>query len=86
MSIDFSQEESQTSLMTSSALRPEDEGETSLRPKRPYRVHRPEKAKRTSLCSSTRPSSGTSPDHVLHGPPGLGKTTPSPASSPTRWG
>ena len=33
MSIDFSQEESQTPLMTS-ALRPEDEGETSLRPKR----------------------------------------------------
>ena len=44
MSIDFSQEESQTPLMTS-ALRPEDEGETSLRPKRLTEYIGQEKAK-----------------------------------------
>ena len=44
MSIDFSQEESQTPLMTS-ALRPEDEGETSLRPKRLAEYIGQEKAK-----------------------------------------
>ena len=76
MSIDFSQEESQTPLMTS-ALRPEDEGETSLRPKRLAEYIGQEKAKEILSVFIDAAKLRNEPlDHVLlHGPPGLGKTT-----------
>lgn len=76
MSIDFSQEESQTPLMTS-ALRPEDEGETSLRPKRLTEYIGQEKAKENLSVFIDAAKLRNEPlDHVLlHGPPGLGKTT-----------
>ena len=76
MSIDFSQEESQTPLMTS-ALRPEDEGETSLRPKRLAEYIGQEKAKENLSVFIDAAKLRNEPlDHVLlHGPPGLGKTT-----------
>ena len=76
MSIDFSQEESQTPLMTS-ALRPEDEGETSLRPKRLTGNIGQEKAKENLSVFIDAAKLRNEPlDHVLlHGPPGLGKTT-----------
>ena len=76
MSIDFSQEESQTPLMTS-ALRPEDEGETSLRPKRLIEYIGQEKAKENLSVFIDAAKLRNEPlDHVLlHGPPGLGKTT-----------
>ena len=76
MSIDFSQEESQTPLMTSS-LRREDEGEVSLRPKRLAEYIGQEKAKENlSVFIDAAKLRGEPLDHVLlHGPPGLGKTT-----------
>ncbi len=76
MSIDFSQEESQTPLMTS-ALRPEDEGETSLRPTRLAEYIGQEKAKENLSVFIDAAKLRNEPlDHVLlHGPPGLGKTT-----------
>ena len=76
MSIDFSQEESQTPLMTSS-LRREDEGEVSLRPRRLAEYIGQEKAKANlSVFIDAAKLRGEPLDHVLlHGPPGLGKTT-----------
>lgn len=76
MSIDFSQEESQTPLMTSS-LRREDEGEVSLRPRRLAEYIGQEKAKENlSVFIDAAKLRGEPLDHVLlHGPPGLGKTT-----------
>ena len=76
MSIDFSQEESQTPLMTSS-LRREDEGEVSLRPRRLAEYIGQEKAKENLAVFIHAAKLRNEPlDHVLlHGPPGLGKTT-----------
>ena len=76
MSIDFSQEESQTPLMTSS-LRREDEGEVSLRPRRLAEYIGQEKAKENLSVFIDAARLRNEPlDHVLlHGPPGLGKTT-----------
>ena len=76
MSIDFSQEESQTPLMTSS-LRREDEGEVSLRPRRLADYIGQEKAKENLSVFIDAAKLRNEPlDHVLlHGPPGLGKTT-----------
>lgn len=76
MSIDFSREESQTPLMTSS-LRREDEGEVSLRPKRLAEYIGQEKAKENLSVFIDAAKLRNEPlDHVLlHGPPGLGKTT-----------
>ena len=76
MSIDFSQEESQTPLMTSS-LRREDEGEVSLRPRRLAEYIGQEKAKENLSVFIDAAKLRNEPlDHVLlHGPPGLGKTT-----------
>lgn len=76
MSIDFSQEESQQPLMTSSLLG-EDEGEGSLRPKRLREYIGQEKAKENlSVFIDAAKMRGEPLDHVLlHGPPGLGKTT-----------
>ena len=77
MSIDFSQEESQTPLMTS-ALRPEDEGETSLRPKRLTEYIGQEKAKENLSVFIDAAKLRNEPlDHVLlHGPPGAGEDHP----------
>ena len=76
MSIDFSQEESRQPLMTS-ALLGEDEGEGSLRPKRLREYIGQEKAKENlSVFIDAAKMRGEPLDHVLlHGPPGLGKTT-----------
>ena len=76
MSIDFSQEESRQPLMTSSLLG-EDEGEGSLRPKRLREYIGQEKAKENlSVFIDAAKMRGEPLDHVLlHGPPGLGKTT-----------
>ena len=76
MSIDFSQEESQIPLMTSS-LRREDEGEVSLRPRRLTEYIGQEKAKENLSVFIDAAKLRNEPlDHVLlHGPPGLGKTT-----------
>ena len=76
MSIDFSQEESREPLM-SAALLGEDEGEGSLRPKRLREYIGQEKAKENlSVFIDAAKMRGEPLDHVLlHGPPGLGKTT-----------
>lgn len=76
MSIDFSQEESRQPLMTSSLLG-EDEGEGSLRPKHLREYIGQEKAKENlSVFIDAAKMRGEPLDHVLlHGPPGLGKTT-----------
>ena len=76
MSIDFSQEESREPLMRASLLG-EDEGEGSLRPKRLREYIGQEKAKENlSVFIDAAKMRGEPLDHVLlHGPPGLGKTT-----------
>ena len=76
MSIDFSQEESREPLMSASLLG-EDEGEGSLRPKRLWEYIGQEKAKENlSVFIDAAKMRGEPLDHVLlHGPPGLGKTT-----------
>ena len=76
MSIDFSQEESREPLMSASLLG-EDEGEGSLRPKRLREYIGQEKAKENlSVFIDAAKMRGEPLDHVLlHGPPGLGKTT-----------
>lgn len=78
MSIDFSEEDhqSQTPLMTTSLLH-EDEGEISLRPKAMQEYIGQEKAKENlSVFIEAARMRNESLDHVLlHGPPGLGKTT-----------
>ena len=78
MSIDFSMEpeEVREPLMTTS-LRPEDEGEGSLRPRSLAEYIGQEKAKgNLSIFIQAAKLRGEPLDHVLlHGPPGLGKTT-----------
>lgn len=76
MSIDFSQEESREPLMSASLLG-EDGGEGSLRPKRLREYIGQEKAKENlSVFIDAAKMRGEPLDHVLlHGPPGLGKTT-----------
>lgn len=75
MSIDFSQEEAQP-LMSTSLLR-EDEGEGSLRPKSLAEYIGQAKAKENlSIFIDAAKLRNEPLDHVLlHGPPGLGKTT-----------
>ena len=75
MSIDFSQEETQP-LMSTSLLR-EDEGEGSLRPRSLTEYIGQEKAKENlSIFIDAAKMRHEPLDHVLlHGPPGLGKTT-----------
>ena len=76
MSIDFSEEASQTPLMSTSLLR-EDEGEYSLRPKTLTEYIGQEKVKENlSIFIDAAKMRNEPLDHVLlHGPPGLGKTT-----------
>lgn len=78
MSIDFSEKsvESQTPLMTSSLLQ-EDDGEGSLRPKSLLDYIGQDKAKENlSVFIDAARMRNEALDHVLlHGPPGLGKTT-----------
>ncbi len=78
MSIDFSMEpeEIQAPLMTT-ALRPEDEGEGSLRPRSLAEYIGQKKAKENlSIFIDAAKMRNEPLDHVLlHGPPGLGKTT-----------
>lgn len=76
MSIDFSQEEAQTPLMTTSLTR-EDDGEGSLRPKSLSEYIGQKKAKENlSIFIDAAKMRNEPLDHVLlHGPPGLGKTT-----------
>ncbi|MCI5499897.1 MAG: Holliday junction branch migration DNA helicase RuvB [Clostridiales bacterium] len=75
MSIDFSQEEAQP-LMSTSLLR-EDDGEGSLRPRTLTEYIGQEKAKENlSIFIDAAKLRNEPLDHVLlHGPPGLGKTT-----------
>ena len=79
MSIDFSDNggfETEAPLVTTS-LTPEDEGEGSLRPKSLVEYIGQEKAKgNLSIFIQAAKMRGEPLDHVLlHGPPGLGKTT-----------
>ena len=77
MSIDFSQEEAQTPPLMTTSLLGEDEGEGSLRPKRLTEYIGQEKAKENLSVFIDAAKMRQEPlDHVLlHGPPGLGKTT-----------
>ena len=76
MSIDYSHEEAQAPLMTTSLLR-EDDGESSLRPKTLTEYIGQKKAKENlSIFIDAAKMRNEPLDHVLlHGPPGLGKTT-----------
>ena len=76
MSIDFSIEEDNELLMTTS-LTPEDEGEGSLRPRSLSEYIGQKKAKENLSVFIDAAKMRNEPlDHVLlHGPPGLGKTT-----------
>ena len=76
MSINFS-EDSENEAITSAANLPEDRGEGSLRPKTISEYIGQEKAKENlSVFINAAKMRGESLDHVLlHGPPGLGKTT-----------
>ena len=77
MSIDFSQEEAQTTPLMTTSLLGEDEGEGSLRPKRLTEYIGQEKAKENLSVFIDAAKMRQEPlDHVLfYGPPGLGKTT-----------
>ena len=77
MSIDFSQEEAQTTPLMTTSLLGEDEGEGSLRPKRLTEYIGQEKAKENLSVFIDAAKMRQEPlDHVRrHGPPGLGKTT-----------
>ena len=77
MSIDFSQEEAQTTPLMTTSLLGEDEGEGTLRPKRLTEYIGQEKAKENLSVFIDAAKMRQEPlDHVLlHGPPGLGKTT-----------
>lgn len=77
MSIDFSQEEAQTTPLMTTSLLGEDEEEGSLRPKRLTEYIGQEKAKENLSVFIDAAKMRQEPlDHVLlHGPPGLGKTT-----------
>ena len=76
MSIDYSQEEAQAPLVTTSLIR-EDDGEGSLRPRSLTEYIGQEKAKENLSIFIDAARLRREPlDHVLlHGPPGLGKTT-----------
>lgn len=76
MSIDYSQEEAQAPLVTTSLTR-EDDGESSLRPRTLAEYIGQEKAKENLSIFIDAARLRQEPlDHVLlHGPPGLGKTT-----------
>ena len=76
MSIDYSHEEAQAPLVTTSLIR-EDDGEGSLRPKTLSEYIGQEKAKENLSIFIDAAKLRKEPlDHVLlHGPPGLGKTT-----------
>ncbi|MEG1396848.1 MAG: AAA family ATPase, partial [Oscillospiraceae bacterium] len=78
MSIDFSNDgfETEEPLVTSSLIS-EDDGEVSLRPKRLIEYIGQEKAKENlSIFIEAAKMRNEPLDHVLlHGPPGLGKTT-----------
>lgn len=76
MSINFS-DEVNDEVITSAASLPEDSGEGSLRPKTINEYIGQEKAKdNLSVFINAAKMRGESLDHVLlHGPPGLGKTT-----------
>ena len=77
MSIDFSHEEAQQAPLVTSSLLQEDGGEGSLRPKRLQEYIGQAKAKENlSIFIDAAKLRGEPLDHVLlHGPPGLGKTT-----------
>ena len=72
MSIDFSQEEAQTTPLMTTSLLGEDEGEGSLRPKRLTEYIGQEKAKENLSVFIDAAKMRQEPlDHVLlHGPPG----------------
>ena len=76
MSIDYSQEEAQAPLITTSLTR-DDEGEGSLRPRSLSEYIGQKKAKENLSVFIDAAKLRNEPlDHVLlHGPPGLGKTT-----------
>lgn len=76
MSISFS-DEREEQIVTSSAILPEDSGEVTLRPHTLGEYVGQEKAKENlSVFIQAAKMRGESLDHVLlHGPPGLGKTT-----------
>lgn len=76
MSIDYSHEEAQAPLVTTSLTR-EDDGEGSLRPRTLAEYIGQKKAKENlSVFIDAAKLRGEPLDHVLlHGPPGLGKTT-----------
>lgn len=76
MSINFSEEVNED-LITTAATLPEDNGEASLRPKTIREYIGQEKAKdNLAVFINAAKMRGESLDHVLlHGPPGLGKTT-----------
>lgn len=76
MSISFSGQQDEQ-IVTSSAILPEDSGEVSLRPHTLGEYVGQEKAKENlSIFIQAAKMRGESLDHVLlHGPPGLGKTT-----------
>ena len=76
MSINFSDEVNEEMITTAATL-PEDSGEGSLRPKTISEYIGQEKAKdNLSVFINAAKMRGESLDHVLlHGPPGLGKTT-----------
>ena len=76
MSIDYSQEEAQAPLVTTSLTR-DDDGENSLRPRTLSEYIGQEKSKENLSVFIDAAKLRREPlDHVLlHGPPGLGKTT-----------
>ena len=77
MSINFSEGLEETPVVTSSSVLPEDAGEGSLRPRTINEYIGQEKAKdNLSVFIDAARLRNESLDHVLlHGPPGLGKTT-----------
>lgn len=77
MSINFSDGLDDQAVVTSSSVLPEDSGEGSLRPRTITEYIGQEKAKENlSIFIDAARMRGEALDHVLlHGPPGLGKTT-----------
>lgn len=77
MSINFSEGLDDSSIVTSSSVLPEDANEGSLRPRSITEYIGQEKAKdNLSIFIDAAKMRGEALDHVLlHGPPGLGKTT-----------
>ena len=77
MSISFSGQQEEEQIVTSSVILPEDSSEVTLRPHTLSEYVGQEKAKENlSVFIKAAKMRGESLDHVLlHGPPGLGKTT-----------